>query len=238
MKRLIITTALTTAMAGHVLADTTTDTGSASSATDAPEMSENLDALGERVREGAEDAAEATAETADSAADAISNTAQSAAETASDAGSAIVDTARDAGDAASDAAQRLVDRLQEATQQDDIAMASDLSTELTIDAPQIDREGWTAADLTLLPAEDMVGVRVYSPEDDRIGEIDMIVLDDDGNFTSALIGAGGFLEFGERDVLVSFDSLTLVRETDSGTLRAYVNSTHDAFVELPEYQSS
>lgn len=60
-----------------------------------------------------------------------------------------------------------------------------------------------------LYADEVTGMTVYATADrtDSIGEIEELVLSRDGSIQAAVIGIGGFLEIGEKDVAVSWDSL-------------------------------
>jgi hypothetical protein len=79
------------------------------------------------------------------------------------------------------------------------------------------------ADATLTPdqptiATAFIGQSVYSsedPESDNIGEVNDLIIGDDGKITHAVVGVGGFLGIGEKDVAVPFDELAVVeREGD------------------------
>jgi hypothetical protein len=46
---------------------------------------------------------------------------------------------------------------------------------------------------------------VYDPQDNKIGEIMDVLVDRDGKVTALIIGVGGFLGLGEKDVAVPFN---------------------------------
>ena len=48
---------------------------------------------------------------------------------------------------------------------------------------------------------------VYDPSDNKIGGVDDILIDKEGRITAAIIGVGGFLGMGEKDVVVPFSSV-------------------------------
>ena len=52
-----------------------------------------------------------------------------------------------------------------------------------------------------------IGVGVYGPDDKQIGKIDDILLDHDGKAQAVVIGIGGFLGFGKKDVAVPFSAM-------------------------------
>ena len=49
-------------------------------------------------------------------------------------------------------------------------------------------------------APKLVGVRVYGPDDRQIGKIDDLVMDHNGAAQTVVIGVGGFLGFGKKEV--------------------------------------
>jgi sporulation protein YlmC with PRC-barrel domain len=48
---------------------------------------------------------------------------------------------------------------------------------------------------------------VYDPSDNKIGGFDDILIDKEGRVTAVIIGVGGFLGMGEKDVAVPFSSV-------------------------------
>ncbi|WP_415922118.1 PRC-barrel domain-containing protein [Tateyamaria sp. SN6-1] len=117
---------------------------------------------------------------------------------------------------------------------DDKWKAEDLAT---FDAPQIEREGWVVADATEMTTEELTGIRVYDANDEWIGEIDNVIVSTEGSIEGAVLGVGGFLAIGEKDVLVDFDSLTIKQEADGEDMRVYASMTEEQLEALPAYES-
>src|SRR5258707_11140353 len=44
---------------------------------------------------------------------------------------------------------------------------------------------------------------VYDPSDTKIGEVDDVLIDKEGRVTALIIGVGGFLGMGEKDVAIA-----------------------------------
>ena len=61
-------------------------------------------------------------------------------------------------------------------------------------------------------ASKLVGVNVYNQQNEKIGDINEILLAPDGKVAGVVIGVGGFLGMGEHDVLVKLDQLKFVNE--------------------------
>jgi hypothetical protein len=56
-------------------------------------------------------------------------------------------------------------------------------------------------------APKLVGVGVYGPDDKQIGKIDDLLTDHNGTTQTVVIGVGGFLGFGKKDVAVPFSAI-------------------------------
>jgi sporulation protein YlmC with PRC-barrel domain len=56
-------------------------------------------------------------------------------------------------------------------------------------------------------ASDLIGTRVVSSNNESIGDINDVIVDRNGQVMAAVVGVGGFLGIGEKDVAVPFNSL-------------------------------
>jgi hypothetical protein len=61
-------------------------------------------------------------------------------------------------------------------------------------------------------ASKLVGVNVYNDSNEKIGDINDLILDSSGRVANAVIGVGGFLGMGEHNVAVTFDQLKFAKE--------------------------
>ena len=67
-------------------------------------------------------------------------------------------------------------------------------------------------------ASKLIGANVLNVQDRSIGEIEDIILDNDGKVVSVLVSAGGFLGLGEKQVAITFKDLTMSRDEDGDTV--------------------
>jgi sporulation protein YlmC with PRC-barrel domain len=72
----------------------------------------------------------------------------------------------------------------------------------------------TAQPMASIPSNSMTVTEwykqnVYDPQDNKIGEIMDVLMDHDGKATALIIGVGGFLGAGEKDVAVPFHAVEL-----------------------------
>jgi sporulation protein YlmC with PRC-barrel domain len=65
----------------------------------------------------------------------------------------------------------------------------------------------TSQDMSQWRAPKLIGVGVYGPDDKQIGKIDDLLLDKNGSAKTIVIGVGGFLGFGKKDVAVPFSAM-------------------------------
>jgi sporulation protein YlmC with PRC-barrel domain len=61
-------------------------------------------------------------------------------------------------------------------------------------------------------ASKLVGVNVYNDANEKIGDINDVILDKSGKASKVILGVGGFLGIGEHNVAVPFDKLKWVNE--------------------------
>lgn len=55
---------------------------------------------------------------------------------------------------------------------------------------------------------------VYDPKESKIGDIDDVLVDKSGKVTGLVIGVGGFLGAGEKDVIVPFAAVKTSKRND------------------------
>jgi len=59
----------------------------------------------------------------------------------------------------------------------------------------------------LMRGSKLMGIDVYGSDNQKIGDIDEVLLDRDGRIHAVVIGIGGFLGIGQKDVAISFGQL-------------------------------
>lgn len=55
---------------------------------------------------------------------------------------------------------------------------------------------------------------VYDRSDNKIGSVDDVLIDRDGHVTAVIIGVGGFLGIGEKDVAAQFQNVKMTKKND------------------------
>lgn len=91
----------------------------------------------------------------------------------------------------------------------------------------VDLSSWTETDL--------IGKRVYGPNDEDVGEISAVSMDADGKIAGAVVDVGGFLGMGEKPVALTSDMLTMVSGADGAEPKFVVNATQDQLEAMAPY---
>ena len=91
-----------------------------------------------------------------------------------------------------------------------VAPAPDAAdTAATAPAPAAGGEGFMSFDPNQIRASSMIGQEVYGPNNESIGEVSDLIVQEDGKTRAALIDVGGFLGIGEKRVSIPFDQITM-----------------------------
>jgi sporulation protein YlmC with PRC-barrel domain len=94
--------------------------------------------------------------------------------------------------------------------------------------------------LPSIPAEAMTVTHwykqsVYDPSDAKIGEVMDVLVDRDGKIAALIVGVGGFLGMGEKDVAVPFNAVQF-KTKDNNKWYSVMNTTKDALKNAPGYK--
>ncbi|ODR93451.1 hypothetical protein AUC69_04420 [Methyloceanibacter superfactus] len=84
-------------------------------------------------------------------------------------------------------------------------------------------------------ASNLIGKAVLNAKNEPIGDINDLVTDENGKVVAVLVGVGGFLGLGEKDVAVPFDSLKFARDDDRN-VKVMANLTSEMLASAPDYQ--
>src|SRR6202521_4429043 len=76
---------------------------------------------------------------------------------------------------------------------------------------------------------------VYDPSDSKIGEIMDVLVDHEGKIGVLIVGVGGFVGVGEKDVAVPFNALQF-KTKDNNKWHPVMNTTKDALKTAPGYK--
>jgi len=100
------------------------------------------------------------------------------------------------------------------------------STELIIPADQLNNA-------QVMSASDYIGKTVYDQAGNNIGDVNDLIVSGDGNIEAVILGVGGFLGMGEKDVAVNTQAVQMVQDGDN--VRLVVQATKQALESAPSY---
>ena len=122
------------------------------------------------------------------------------------------------------------------TATDDTAPADSTTTAATTDA-QGSGERYVAqqAEGELL-ANDVVGANVENSEGDSLGTINDVIITEDQGIKAVVIGVGGFLGIGEKNVAVSYDDIEQTTD-ENGDVKLMLNATNEELENAPRFVS-
>lgn len=86
-------------------------------------------------------------------------------------------------------------------------------------------------------ASALVGAAVYSPGGENLGDVNDIVLSSDGSPFALVIGVGGFLGLGEKNVAVAFGAMRIGADKD-GKLKLTLDTTKEELDAAPAFSAT
>lgn len=76
---------------------------------------------------------------------------------------------------------------------------------------------------------------VYDPQENKIGEVMDVLVDKAGKVTSLIVGVGGFIGVGQKDVAVPFDAVRLTKKSNDKWYLV-MNTTKDDLKNAPGFK--
>jgi sporulation protein YlmC with PRC-barrel domain len=86
-------------------------------------------------------------------------------------------------------------------------------------------------------ASNFIGQKVYSAANENIGEINDLIMEKDKGMVVAIVGVGGFLGIGEKDVAVALDKITAAKQ-DNNALKLTISATREELEAAPAFDRS
>jgi sporulation protein YlmC with PRC-barrel domain len=87
-------------------------------------------------------------------------------------------------------------------------------------------------------ASNYIGQDVYTTGEKSIGKINDLIMQKDGGVVAAVIGVGGFLGIGEKNVAVPISKITVTHDAkDPATLHLTTMETADSLKTAPEFKT-
>lgn len=85
-----------------------------------------------------------------------------------------------------------------------------------------------------MQASDLIGADVKTKSDENVGPVNELIIDENGQVVAVVVGVGGFLGMGEKDVAIGWDDLTITGPADEQEFR--IDVTRENLRSAPEYE--
>jgi len=82
----------------------------------------------------------------------------------------------------------------------------------------------------------LIGETVMNANNDSIGEVNDLITDRNGKIIAVLIGAGGFLGIGEKDIAIRLEDVKISRD-ENNDLKLMANVSKEALAAAPDYET-
>lgn len=91
---------------------------------------------------------------------------------------------------------------------------------------------------TQISANDYIGKSIYNANNESIGDVNDLLFEQNGGIVAAVVGVGGFLGIGEKDVALPIAKITTTQDAkNNGELRLTTTETADALKSAPEFKT-
>jgi sporulation protein YlmC with PRC-barrel domain len=88
-----------------------------------------------------------------------------------------------------------------------------------------------------ISAKTYMGQSVYNGQNESIGSINDLILQKQGGVVAAVVGVGGFLGMGQKNVAVPFDKITATQNAQDGTIKLTTTETAESLKAAPEFKT-
>lgn len=82
-----------------------------------------------------------------------------------------------------------------------------------------------------IDSNELIGRDIQNAAGETVGEVNSVILGQDGKADAVIVGVGGFLGIGERDVAINWDDLSIANDSDE----IVANVTREQLEQMPEY---
>jgi sporulation protein YlmC with PRC-barrel domain len=86
-------------------------------------------------------------------------------------------------------------------------------------------------------ANTYIGQSVYNGSNESIGKVNDLIMQKQGGIVAAVVGVGGFLGIGAKNVAVPVDKITIAQNTQDGSVKLSTSETIDSLKAAPEFKT-
>jgi sporulation protein YlmC with PRC-barrel domain len=105
--------------------------------------------------------------------------------------------------------------------------------------------GTTGPEQTIIPeqaetevlAEDLMGSSVFGPDGDEVGTVEDLILDEQEQVTGVVVGVGGFLGIGKKEVGLTWEQAKIVESPDTAAKKIMISLTKADLEAAPDFKT-
>jgi sporulation protein YlmC with PRC-barrel domain len=86
-------------------------------------------------------------------------------------------------------------------------------------------------------ADTYIGQSVYNAKNESVGKVTDLIMEKKGGIVAAIVGVGGFLGIGRKDVAVPITNIEVAQNTQDGTVKLSTSETAESLKSAPEYKT-
>jgi sporulation protein YlmC with PRC-barrel domain len=90
---------------------------------------------------------------------------------------------------------------------------------------------------TQLLGEDLMGAKVFGRDGEEIGAVEDLILDEQEKIAGVVVGVGGFLGIGKKEVGLNWEQAKLVESADTGTKMITIGLTKADLEAAPDFKT-
>ena len=85
-----------------------------------------------------------------------------------------------------------------------------------------------------MQASNLIGAEVKTTNNEKVGSVSDLIIDEKGQIVGIVVGVGGFLGMGEKDVAIGWDDVTRSGTSDDNELQ--IKATREDLMSAPEFK--
>ena len=90
---------------------------------------------------------------------------------------------------------------------------------------------------TTVLAKDLMGANVFGPDGEKVGAVDDLILDEQQKITGVVVGVGGFLGIGKKDVGLTWEQAKILESPDTATKKVMISLTKADLEAAPDFKT-
>ncbi|ETX29504.1 PRC-barrel domain-containing protein [Roseivivax isoporae] len=115
-------------------------------------------------------------------------------------------------------------------------MQSADATAGTTTGPDLQVDGYEAVPAADISNDRLQGGALWSENNERIGDIEELITDEGTGLQRIVVGVGGFLGLGERQVALDLDEMQVMQSSEGDDVRIYTDMTREELENMERYE--